>query len=78
MSYCRNNGEDSDVYVVATKMAEMDVPGWWCCGCKMEKSNQNFFFTREETIKHLLRHREKGDKVPERAFERLRKEIAAG
>lgn len=75
MSYCRANGKDSDVYVIATRLPEMDVPGWWCCGCKHE---ENFFLTRERTIEHLLKHREEGDKVPERAFERLRREIAAG
>jgi hypothetical protein len=75
MSYCRNNGTDSDVYVIATANAKTQKPGWWCCGCDFEN---NFFETRPEMVEHLLQHRREGDKVPDRALERLRREIAAG
>ena len=76
MSYCRNNGKDSDVYIVATCSPDDScIPGWWCCGCK---NIEDFFLTREKMIEHLLQHRKDGDKVPESALERLRREIAAG
>jgi len=74
MSYCRANGIDSDVYVIATAHATAEKDGWWCCGCDSE---DNFFTTREGMVEHLLQHRKKGDKVPERTFERLAREIAA-
>jgi hypothetical protein len=74
MSYCRNNGQDSDVYVIATANGRME-PGWSCCGCDKEP---NFFPSREGMVEHLLQHRTSGDKVPERALERLRQEIDAG
>lgn len=65
MSYCRNNGRDSDVYVIASG-------GGLECFC------DPFFCLEPATmITHLERHRERGDKVPDYAFERLHEEAAA-
>lgn len=67
MSYCRNNGEDSEVYVIGTGAALE------CCGCRLYKYS---FQTRlyNTMIKHLKYHRKIGDKVPIRAFKRLEEE----
>ena len=70
MSYCRNNGVDSDVYMYH------HVAGWLeCCGCSLEEDG--FFMTtsRVEMIAHMADHREHGDKVPDRVFVRLQEEI---
>lgn len=72
MSYCRANGQDSDVYVIATTSSSSEKTVWWCCGCKREGCAVD---NRQEMIGHLERHVAEGDKVPERAFERLRREI---
>jgi hypothetical protein len=73
MSYCRHDGVESDVYVIATTQS-VGGGGWWCCGCEKEG---NFTKTRQGMVAHLQEHREAGDKVPQRAFDRLAKEIAA-
>lgn len=71
MSYCRKNGEDSDVYLF------LHVGGWLeCCGCNLDPEHPHYIaFSRIEMIKHLGEHRKQGDKVPERAFDRLRREL---
>jgi hypothetical protein len=84
VSYCRKNGDDSDVYLIAT--AEDSRGFWSCIGCDL--AAPKFFgycevkFTEidnlQEVLAHLEKHRESGHKVPERALERVRKEIAAG
>ncbi|KKM64791.1 hypothetical protein LCGC14_1497850 [marine sediment metagenome] len=87
MSYCRNNGKDSDVYLIATGNVNTNENGWECCGCPRVPREDSvfegitipgspFFTTLQETIAHLEEHRRLGDKVPESAFERLRREIA--
>ena len=84
MSYCRKNGKDSDVYLIAT--AEDSRAFWSCIGCDLTAST---FFgqcevrftemdTLQEVLAHLEKHREEGHKVPERALERVHREIAAG
>jgi hypothetical protein len=72
---------DSDVYVIAS--GEPAVLGGryreiWVCYCGKDLSPGNTTYTRQEMIEHLLEHRKVGDKVPEMALERLRKEIDAG
>lgn len=78
MSYCRNNGVDSDVYVINSGKK------WECLGCPRAPrvNHQMFnvkgwvsFETRQGILDHLLEHRRLGDKVPNRALERLRREI---
>jgi hypothetical protein len=81
MSYCRKNGENSDLYVVGTGDA------WECLGCSLiPKGERNeavwglitsWFIcdTRQEMLNHVLAHRAEGHKVPEKAIRRLRKEI---
>ena len=76
MSYCRMSG-DSDVYVIAStrapEMAGHYRPVWICyCGNGYEAD------TRKQMIEHLLKHRAEGDRVPQRAFDRLQEEIDAG
>ena len=88
MSYCRKNGEDSDVYVILTREGDGLLRfGWECLGCQLAPVEESiipgvkipgctFLLTRQDMIAHLEEHRASGDKVPERAFERLRREIA--
>lgn len=74
MSYCRFNQGESDVYVyasdngwnihVAHTFPEEEIAGEWFV-------NE----TRAETKRSLLMLRELGCKVPERAIERLDREI---
>lgn len=67
MSYCRNNGEDSDVYIIGNDAALE------CCGCSLYKYS---FQSRKYSVilAHLEKHRKAGEKVPARAFTRLKKE----
>lgn len=66
MSYCRNDGgETSDVYVIK------HVGGFLACYCCLGDNQHD---TPQGMIDHLAHHRARGDKVPERAFERLRAE----
>lgn len=71
MSYCRNNGEDSDVYVIMTRdsSAQQNILE---CFCDLPR---HIYGTRTEMIAHLREHQQRGDKVPDRAFERLYREI---
>jgi hypothetical protein len=101
MSYCRNNGTDSDVYVFAGRL------GIECCGCLFtpvgdarsqpglpEAAGRLYFMAGQgldvsadfylepfpafeepaDMIEHLMRHREAGHKVPQRAIDRLIRE----
>ena len=80
MSYCRNNGKDSDVYVIGTQDEDNKVV-WECCGCCQTPIPEGGFSssficsTRGEMITHLLAHRNLGDKVPQEAIDRLNREI---
>lgn len=66
MSYCRIGG-DSDVYVIHS------VFGGMVCYCDGEVGPMS----RREMVEHLLQHREEGWLVPQRALDRLYREIAA-
>lgn len=78
MSYCRNNGHDSDVYVISN-INEKGVASWECVECCMESLRKGrAYSSRKEMLTHLLEHIRLGDKVPERALRRLRQEIDAG
>ncbi len=82
MSYCRNNGKDSDVYLIPTGDEERSF--WECVGCYLAPRQilggvevaWTKLDTRQEALDHLLKHRAEGHKVPEHALERLRREIA--
>jgi hypothetical protein len=77
MSYCRNNGKDSDVWVIATK--DRAQPFWSCVNCSLAapritgqvEVRWTECDTPQEMIWHLLKHRTLGDKVPQRALDRL-------
>lgn len=76
MSYCRNNGKDSDVYVIATSRAPEMAGRYrtvWVCYCK----NGYEADTRKQMVEHLLKHQANGDKVPQSAFDRFQEEIDA-
>jgi len=74
MSYCRNNGINSDVYVIATKNGEKEV--WECVGCTLtERRYGKTLDTRSKMLTHLEHHRVLGDKVPICATSRLQREI---
>jgi len=69
MSYCRM-GPDSDVYLYA------DINGGWsCCGCAFVESSTARFYSLEHVFDHMVEHRQAAQKVPERVFDRLRREI---
>lgn len=80
MSYCRNNGQDSDVYVIGTRDPQ-EKQSILQCFCGERGENGNYlrpfpsFTTRSGMIAHLREHQERGDKVPDRAFQRLEQEI---
>ena len=68
MSYARKGQPDSDVYVIACTCGNYE-----CLACNIEK-----MFTSHNAdgmIRHLIRHRTIGDKVPDRTFARLREEM---
>ena len=71
MSYCRLNGKDSDVYMY------LSDAGYECCWCSMDPGMIVLVGKKpEDAIAHLRRHVEMfGDRVPDRAFEELQKEI---
>lgn len=79
MSYCRNNGTDSDVYVIKTIMNQLE-----CIGCSMmpidDEEHGQFFQTDSysEMVRHLNQHSDLGDRVPKRAIERLHREEING
>lgn len=78
MSYCRNNGLDSDVYVIGTRNEEQSVLQCFCGSRDAEGFYEQPFPTftlRSGMIAHLREHQEKGDKVPDYTFERLEREI---
>ena len=78
MSYCRNNGTDSDVYVIGTGGEDGDVLQCFCGSRDQEGFYEQafpVFATRSGMIAHLREHQEKGDRVPGYAFERLEREI---
>jgi hypothetical protein len=71
MSYARWGEDGSSVYVIGTNDGERDL--LVCVQCSEGSS-----FSCESALQmlsHLIAHRERGDVVPERAFERLREEI---
>ncbi len=69
MSYARWGEEGSAVYVFGTGH------GIVCMHCKLAPFEEDYAVkSPAEMLAHLERHRQKGDVVPERAFERLREE----
>ena len=67
MSYCRV-GEDSDVYVISD--VSHGVPTCYSCGI--------IPLYPKDMVLHLIQHIRDGDKVPDRAFQRLLNEIEDG
>ncbi len=68
MSYCRFGSDDSDVYMFP------HVEGYiLCAGCDIGESQ--VFDTPKQALLHLVKHLERGDKVPTRALKRLLEEI---
>jgi len=53
----------------------LDIIGWFTCFWCSLHGKTIVLLTPEEALKHLEEHRAKGDTVPKRAFNRLRKEI---
>lgn len=74
MSYARMSG-DSDVYVYEHSSGFIE-----CCGCRLTAAEEyeDFGFARlstaREALAHLEWHVREGDRVPQRAFDRIRKE----
>lgn len=66
MSYCRF-GSDSDVYTYADA-----IGGITCCVCWDGRSRS--VRNPKAMIAHLLEHRLRGDKVPQEAFDRIKRE----
>lgn len=71
MSYCRNDGERSNVYLY-----QDDSLDRICMGCLLlgDAGPSVLLHSAEQAIDHLNLHREAGHKVPEGAFVTLRKE----
>jgi hypothetical protein len=70
MSYCRFGWDGSDVYVFGNSDDELE-----CCACTLRGKLGRFTCKKEEDmIKHLLKHRKKGDCVPQEAIDRLNEE----
>ena len=69
MAYCRKTTINS-VYMYPSISG-----GIVCCGCTLSKEFNENFLLRSNAIKHLLKHRESGNDVPDYAIERLKKEI---
>ena len=69
MSYVRRS-ESSDVYLFH------HVNGYiTCCGCTILHSEWPKFYKRSRAIRHLNYHIKLGDKVPQKAFDRLQEEM---
>jgi len=71
MSYCRMNGEDSDIYLYN------DITnGRICMSCPMIGDGEGHVLmpNAKDAIAHCKKHRELGHKVPAYAFTRLREE----
>lgn len=70
MSYCRFG--EGDVYVYPSG------DGFICQGCPLIPGDEEDFVcgTRMELLEHLTAHQQRGHFVPERALDRLRKELA--
>lgn len=79
MSYCRC-GDDSDVYVYFGYSFEVYLAqGNPSCFELMQKHNINnhyFFETEQETLDFLLKIKGFGFLIPDRAIERLQREIS--
>lgn len=71
MSYCRIS-EGSDVYVVGTRQDGQD--GIECVSCEYDERGYFWAASPSSMIAHLLVHRLRGDRVPDRALDRLRDE----
>lgn len=67
MSYCRFT-DDSDVYMYPTHGVVE------CCLCALNDGHTLVLQTTQQAIEHLREHAADGDKVPQRAFERLETE----
>jgi hypothetical protein len=69
MSYCRF-GEHSDVYAYID-----DDDKYICFMCSLEKElDEHVEFSIDGMISHLNEHVSNGDKVPQKAFDRLNEE----
>jgi hypothetical protein len=78
MSYARHNGVDSDVYIFEHAGGFIQ-----CCGCRFAPKDEfdhwddlvsTNLATAREALAHMDFHVSAGDRVPERAFARIREE----
>jgi len=76
MSYCRSNGDDSDVYLVMTGHGLLCFGAGWRLEETHPVHKDSLTITsRTEMIRHLGAHQAAGHKVPDRAFDRLSEEV---
>lgn len=70
MSYCRWS-PDSSVYVYPGAHAIV------CCACSLDRPSRSDFSAtrRSDMLAHLEAHHSAGDRVPERATQRLKQEL---
>lgn len=73
MSYCRRD-VDSDVYVFEDSAAPTRSRPITCFACSITETETGNYYSAEEMLVHLRDHVKAGDRVPERAFQRLREE----
>lgn len=75
MSYARF-GSDSDVYIFGTVDYATKQQVIECCGCSLVTPVPfPTFTTYTETLAHLDAHKESGDLVPLRTYERIHREM---
>lgn len=75
MAYCRNDGVESDLYVMQTFAEKDGESALICMGCPL-KHNQ--LMNRKEMLSHFEKHEKVGHRIPEYAWKRLLEEIDDG
>jgi hypothetical protein len=64
MAYCRNNGNDSDVYIYRNLLGVIA-----CSNCS------RMFDKRSAVMQHMDQHKLSGERIPDYAYDRLIEEI---
>jgi len=70
VSYCRV-GDDSDVYLIRALAGKVE-----CIACRLEGPRGFVAKSERAMLAHLRKHLQAGQKVPQRAFDRLNLEAA--
>lgn len=60
----------SDVYIVESDHPRKD---WECLGCSLR--SDDVILNNKQMLKHLEKHQKRGDYVPQKAFEEIKKKM---